>query len=216
MTEHADVFNGITNVSSSVTTLETILKQRTYIPVFQRDYDWTKKQADDLFNDMLTYINELEKPGTKYHSAYLFGSVIIFTSDGVRWVIDGQQRLISSSLFIAAARDLFNSIHVKTSSSSPNFEIVSDHEKECKNLLRDYNVNPQSAEKAVWIVPKYEKTKLAFFKIVYEINGRKSLGPNPSSNSVKHMVDVYDYFYNRLFKEIQLKQEDKKMLKVAM
>lgn len=80
------------------------------IPVYQRNYDWTKKQCSQLYEDLLTNIEENRRqPSGSNPINYFFGS-IVFVKDPVKTgelvIIDGQQRITSISLLLLAIRNL--------------------------------------------------------------------------------------------------------------
>ncbi|KFI93952.1 GmrSD restriction endonuclease domain-containing protein [Bifidobacterium stellenboschense] len=70
------------------------------IPSFQRAYIWRPENILQLVNDLLEACKTPETP-------YFLGSLILVREGGPRYeVIDGQQRLVSLSIIIAALRDL--------------------------------------------------------------------------------------------------------------
>ena len=87
------------------------------IPVFQRDYSWTEAECEQLWRDIL----EIASDGTDRR--HFLGSVVyISTGDSVasftRWLlIDGQQRVTTLTLLLAAIRDYI----VKTGWSGPQY-----------------------------------------------------------------------------------------------
>lgn len=74
---------------------------RFIIPVYQRNYDWKLEQCGRLFDDLV----EVAKTGRKEH---FFGSIVSQTPRGERVVIDGQQRITTIFLLLAAIRDQVN------------------------------------------------------------------------------------------------------------
>ncbi len=75
------------------------------VPIFQRNYRWTEEQCMQLWNDVLQAANSPNNGG------HFLGS-IVYTAAGAgeatfsRWlVIDGQQRLTTVTLLLAALRD---------------------------------------------------------------------------------------------------------------
>lgn len=75
---------------------------RMEVPRYQRSYSWTTKEAEDFYNDFI-----LESEIAEDNLDFL--GTILFTLDdnrGVLEVIDGQQRLLTITLFFAAMRDL--------------------------------------------------------------------------------------------------------------
>lgn len=66
------------------------------IPVYQRNYDWTAKQCEKLFDDIEDMI-ESKRP------RHFFGAVVGYPEDSFTWiVIDGQQRMTTVSLLMLA------------------------------------------------------------------------------------------------------------------
>ena len=71
-----------------------ILKwDRLTIPSYQRPYKWNRKHIRNLFYDLRDAMEKNE---------YQVGSVILHENDGCLDIVDGQQRLLSISLFLYA------------------------------------------------------------------------------------------------------------------
>ena len=68
---------------------------RLVIPVYQRNYDWKLDNCARLFDDLV----EMVKNGREEH---FFGSIVSQTPHGERVVIDGQQRITTVFLLLAA------------------------------------------------------------------------------------------------------------------
>jgi hypothetical protein len=74
------------------------------VPPYQRTYSWTDEQVEDLFKDFSDAIRER-------NAEYFLGTVVLTTNkDGPHAVIDGQQRLATTSILICAIRNYFYSI----------------------------------------------------------------------------------------------------------
>ena len=72
-------------------------KTRFVIPVYQRNYDWKPEQCARLFDDLV----EVVKTGREEH---FFGSIVSQTPHDERIIIDGQQRITTVFLLLAAIR----------------------------------------------------------------------------------------------------------------
>ena len=78
------------------------------IPIFQRNYSWTREQCKQLWNDILRASHAQD------HGGHFMGS-IVYVADTIgaafqKWlIIDGQQRLTTLILLLIALRD-----HIKT------------------------------------------------------------------------------------------------------
>src|ERR1700730_1205281 len=74
------------------------------VPYFQRTYSWRRHQWNTLFDDIL----ELYELGSS--NSHFLGSMVLLAERGTHslaptLLIDGQQRLVTLSLFLAAIRD---------------------------------------------------------------------------------------------------------------
>lgn len=76
------------------------------IPEYQRPYSWTKEHAGDLLNDLLDTLGE-ENGDVAYANPYFLGSIVLVKGAGSKAkVVDGQQRLTTLAILLAAVREL--------------------------------------------------------------------------------------------------------------
>ena len=78
---------------------ELLKKGNLRIPSYQRPYKWNRKHIRNLFYDLRDAMGKKE---------YQIGSVILHENDRYLDIVDGQQRLISISLFLHSLDDLEN------------------------------------------------------------------------------------------------------------
>jgi hypothetical protein len=75
------------------------------IPGFQRPYAWTTEQAEELFDDLLTF---MQTPGGPVEEMppYFLGSIVLIKEETAPKadVVDGQQRLTTLIILLAAIR----------------------------------------------------------------------------------------------------------------
>lgn len=73
-----------------------------HIPEYQRPYAWEDEQASELYEDLWTF---LEEEGDD--EEYFLGSIVLVKNDNqpMADVVDGQQRLTTLTLLLAAIRD---------------------------------------------------------------------------------------------------------------
>ena len=95
------------------------------IPSYQRPYKWNRKHIRNLFYDLRDAMGKKE---------YQIGSVILHENDGYLDIVDGQQRLISISLFLHLLDDLENYKGAKQLLSSTVFGELS-----CYHASENYN-----------------------------------------------------------------------------
>lgn len=74
-----------------------------FVPANQREYSWEEKHVLDLYEDIADAIS-------KGAQEYFLGSIVVATdpSKHKKAVFDGQQRLATTSIFLAAIRDYFH------------------------------------------------------------------------------------------------------------
>jgi len=87
-----------TKIDSFLATRETTFA----IPVYQRNYDWTIKECQQLFNDII-------RIGSNTENAHFIGSIVyvhddVYSATGLNelTIIDGQQRLTTITLIYSA------------------------------------------------------------------------------------------------------------------
>lgn len=80
----------------SATKIFDSVEKRLIVPVYQRNYDWSRKQCERLFDDLEDLI-------TQGRPKHFFGSIVGNPETSFLWiVIDGQQRLTTLSLLMLA------------------------------------------------------------------------------------------------------------------
>ena len=104
---------------------ELLKKGNLRIPSYQRPYKWNRKHIRNLFYDLRDAMGKKE---------YQIGSVILHENDGYLDIVDGQQRLISISLFLHLLDDLENYKGAKQLLSSTVFGELS-----CYHASENYN-----------------------------------------------------------------------------
>lgn len=70
------------------------------IPEYQRPYSWSDDEITTLFDDIWDFSIDRTKPNGQ--KSYFLGSIVSYTEDGVRQIIDGQQRITSLFLLLRA------------------------------------------------------------------------------------------------------------------
>ena len=95
------------------------------IPSYQRPYKWNRKHIRNLFYDLRDAMGKKE---------YQIGSVILHKNDGRLDIVDGQQRLISISLFLHSLDDLENYKGANQLLSAEEFGEIS-----CYHASENYN-----------------------------------------------------------------------------
>lgn len=82
---------------------EILRSKRLEVPANQRDYSWTIKEVTTLFQDFAAAIQEREED-------YFLGTVVVVEKGSNAYeIVDGQQRLSTTAILLAAIRDYLQS-----------------------------------------------------------------------------------------------------------
>lgn len=90
-------------ISAEAKTIGEILRRPVQycVPANQRDFSWTQEEIDILWQDLTGAISE-------DRDEYFFGAIVVAPMDGDQTnleIVDGQQRLATLSMILAAVRD---------------------------------------------------------------------------------------------------------------
>lgn len=110
------------------TTLSGMLSnENTYkIPLFQRDFSWEEKNFNDFLNDILRATNFTIKDDfltfNEENSNYFFGTFLMIGRAGQpeQLVVDGQQRLTTTTIFLSAINKIISELDPNYKTSFEN------------------------------------------------------------------------------------------------
>ena len=112
---------------NKIVSINELLGMGLNIPNYQRPYKWTRKNVADLLGDIDMAINDSKRPDYSDFK-YRIGSIILHEHDGIKDIVDGQQRIITLSLIKYALglgddeNDLLNHSFTDTISNVNIFE----------------------------------------------------------------------------------------------
>ena len=82
--------------SATKKTMNEYLNNIYYIPMNQRDYTWETEQLEDFWQDLLSVKNDSGRQ-------HFFGQIVVYQNDDKKkYIIDGQQRTVTSMIFLRA------------------------------------------------------------------------------------------------------------------
>lgn len=86
-------------ISSTDRDIKAVLNSGFFVvPRFQRPYSWDRENVDEFWNDLIS----------SETTDYFIGSMVTYKAkDGAYWVVDGQQRLTTITMSLAALRNAF-------------------------------------------------------------------------------------------------------------
>lgn len=103
------------------------------IPDYQRPYSWQVEHAEELFDDLWTFRDQEDKS-----EEYFLGSIVLIKDDASNQadLVDGQQRLTTLTILLAAIRDRLSG-HSKWDGAFDNFIM------EQGNIALDLSAKPR-------------------------------------------------------------------------
>ncbi len=157
-----------------------VLNERKYtVDYFQREYSWEQKHIEQLVTDLTsTFLDVYEKgdPRTsvEHYNNYYLGPFVVSSRDGMKSIIDGQQRLTSLTLFLIFLNNLQKELGGKESIEplvfsekygQKSFNIQVEERKKCLEKLfleGYYDVQPDDDESTVNMTNRYADIGEAF------------------------------------------------------
>lgn len=99
----------ITGIQMSLS--KFLANEKFTVDYFQRGYNWTKDNIQQLVADLIDAFEDCYKDGdkaenTSKYAQYFMGPVVLSTQDGSYSIIDGQQRTTSLTLFLIYLKHL--------------------------------------------------------------------------------------------------------------
>jgi len=176
-----------TTIEAGQKTLKDIFLGDTYrfeIPSYQRPYSWTTREARELLDDVVEAMQDGQDD-------YFLGSFVLVKQPNLKHaeVVDGQQRLTTLTILLAALRDLSETDEVRS------------YLDEFITVGRD-PIGKNSSGEPILRVRDKPGERLAFDRIVQKIGatakvGKKSLG---EAESVRHYIRNAELYRTALSK----------------
>jgi uncharacterized protein with ParB-like and HNH nuclease domain len=163
-----------------------VLNERKYsVDYFQREYSWEQKHIDQLVTDLTSTFLDAYAPGdlrtdVEHYNNYYLGPFVVSSRDGMKSIIDGQQRLTSLTLFLIFLNNLQKKLGGKESIEplvfsekfgQKTFNIQVEERIACLEKLfleGRYEVQSSDDESTINMVERYANIEAAFPD---EING---------------------------------------------
>jgi hypothetical protein len=159
-------------------------RRQIKLPEFQRPYSWEKTQVATFWGDLKTFRDRYDK--SPVDASYFLGPIVVIESKTEITILDGQQRLATATILIAALRNLARELHA----ASPFQEL-------------DYFARDIQRE----LIEKKDTTPLVHALILSEldepfflqvIKTDPSAAIKPSLRSHQLMMGAYDFFLEEM------------------
>ena len=157
-----------------------VLNERKYtVDYFQREYSWEQKHIEQLVTDLTSTFLDVYEEGdpresVAHYNNYYLGPFVVSSRDGMKSIIDGQQRLTSLTLFLIFLNNLQKELGGKESIEplvfsekygQKSFNIQVEERKKCLEKLfleGCYEIQPDDDESTVNMTKRYADIEEAF------------------------------------------------------
>lgn len=163
------------------------------IPDYQRPYAWTTEQAEELFNDLMSAMQDARSNGAT--SQYFLGSIVLIKNDrdSKAMVVDGQQRLTTLTMLFGALRAAWEAASYPQGIKSVTPFLYEEGDEmlgkatgyrftareEDTVFFRQYIQEPGGIEKLVLNTDKLEDSRLRYREnATLLLNSAKALSPD--------------------------------------
>lgn len=143
--------------------MKTFLDGQYSIPNYQREYSWEENEIQDFLND-------LEDTCANPSTIHFFGQIVVHNDEDsqTKFIIDGQQRTITSMIFVHSLQLLYENLYFTTQYHPASKKEVllsnyvgeySDEEKSLHLILSEAD-NPYFIQTSVYKGYKQDKIEM--------------------------------------------------------
>lgn len=177
--------------SATKENLKTFLSNIYYIPMNQREYSWEQAQLEDFWEDFKSVINNQDRK-------HFFGQIVIYDDNKKKkkYIIDGQQRTITSMIFLRALQYICSELS-NTTEDGEEKEGLQDIISSITQNILGQKANRWDNSSRLHLTFESELAEDDYFS-----NNIISKGPSlkkiKDSSACENMRNAYLYFYNQI------------------
>lgn len=165
-------------------TLGVVLSNTTpplRVPDYQRDFSWEEQQISEFWNDLQHF--DTQYPGDAINGKeYFLGAAVLVNNQTYHLILDGQQRLATATILLAAIRDKI-------------VEFKADGAHQIQNSFISFVDHLAGGQ-----LPKLQLNEFdrAFFRDFTQTFPRPAPAPAATKKSHKLIMKAYEYFAQRI------------------
>lgn len=203
--------------------IEVILSEgrRFMVPLYQRKYQWADNRLEPFWEDVEAKAKEVLEGGSKFEH-YMGALILAPIGTGERigatprvQVVDGQQRLTTFQLLLAAIREVARKFECEDIISYVEDYIFNKLKSKDTDPLTKFKLTPTPSDRELFhsiIENKYSQVRLKYHKYYY--------GNRVPKNTSHRALRAYELFYNwvgefALFGSADKEEQDEKLDKTA-
>lgn len=167
---------------NDIYTIKIYLNNEYYIPNYQREYSWENDHIEEFWSDLEETIS-LEKG-----IVHFFGQIVVHNDEGSKkkYIIDGQQRTITSIIFLHVLRVKYHQLY----KDSDNSLVEANYTE--MNISKDYI----GMKEPFHLTLGDETDNDCFIAIISNSNCEKTKKHIKKSHS--NMQNAYNFFYDKV------------------
>lgn len=146
------------------------------VPDWQRNYSWQSTNIDTFWNDILLFER---RSGAEISGEYFLGSLVLVNSSGKLLLLDGQQRLATSTILLSVIRDRLATFNMDAANQIQN------------NFLTSYDF---AKKKEINKLRLNIYDKEYFKRLILEKRDSSYVEPQPEIGSHYLIKSARDYF----------------------
>jgi hypothetical protein len=157
----------VAQITGTARSVSQLLSNNKYgLDYYQREYSWEDTQVSELIDDLTTrFLDEFDESHERRHVAsyrpYFLGPIVTAQREGVRYLVDGQQRITTLSLLLIYLRraltavaiddaEALNSLIFSASYGKKSFNLDVDEREKCLTaILEDQDFDVSDAPESV-------------------------------------------------------------------
>lgn len=175
-------------INSNVMTMSDVFKKNYFaVPYYQRDYAWEYNQIVDFWRDLMDVVD-------RNQDNHFFGQIVTYNTGGAKDLIDGQQRITTSLVFMSVIQKIATEIlDNKELTDEPRFVLYSIRKDIKDDVMYD------SAKPALKLQPLNDSSDAIHDYFINLFHG--IVEPNDNNKNivpVKNLRAVFQEFYKRI------------------
>jgi hypothetical protein len=160
------------------------------VPDWQRNYSWKEEHYSTFWNDLVMFS---DRSGEDIKDEYFFGSVVLVSGDSTLLLLDGQQRLATSTILLSAIRNKLVEIDPATSDYIQK-TFLSFYDPMLQEVVHKIRLNV------------YDR---AFFqRLISDRRGEGYNPPAPEISSHHHIAGALAYFESAIGERVAALNDD--------
>lgn len=175
------------------------------IPRFQRDFSWDQNNYNEFLNDMLSQIS-FNPNTTKFETSQYFLGNMLFLGEKDKdlvEVVDGQQRLTTATILLAAIRNSLYAVKDQSIYSTKKIEAARDYADTVQNeyLIKRIDGYPQRKVQTTSSYPYFTQTIQDYHTKNSEVE--------PATEEEELLKKTFEFFLKELKEDAFLKKISK-------